>query len=102
MIEGDVVHHCGARLHRGLASGRIVAVAGVDGLVVVDTPDAVLVVPRDRSQLVKEVVEQLQAAGRDELLLDAETGASGALRMSADDAEPDQVRDRRMAGRGRG
>ncbi len=49
-------------------SGRIVAVAGVDGLVVVDTPDAVLVVPAARSQLVKDVVEQLHRSGRDAVL----------------------------------
>ena len=49
-------------------SGRIVAVAGIDGVVVVDTPDAVLVVPALQSQLVKEVVDQLRAAGRDEVL----------------------------------
>ena len=49
-------------------SGRVVAVAGVDGLVVVDTPDAVLVVPADQSQLVKEVVDQLRAAAHDDVL----------------------------------
>jgi mannose-1-phosphate guanylyltransferase len=49
-------------------SGRIVAVAGIDGVVVVDTPDAVLVVPALQSQLLKEVVEQLRAAGREEVL----------------------------------
>jgi hypothetical protein len=45
-----------------------VAVAGVDNLVVIDTPDAVLVVPSDRAQLVKAIVDHLQASGRDELL----------------------------------
>jgi mannose-1-phosphate guanylyltransferase len=49
-------------------SGRLVAVAGVDNLVVIDTPDAVLVVPSDRAQLVKAIVDHLQASGRDELL----------------------------------
>ena len=49
-------------------SGRLVAVAGVDGLVVVDTPDAVLVVPSDQAQLVKVIVDQLQAGNRDDLL----------------------------------
>jgi mannose-1-phosphate guanylyltransferase len=49
-------------------SGRIVAVAGIDGVVVVDTPDAVLVVPALQSQLVKEVVEQLRASGSDDVL----------------------------------
>ena len=38
---------------------RLVAVAGVDDVVVVETPDAVLVVRRDRSQLVKALVESL-------------------------------------------
>jgi mannose-1-phosphate guanylyltransferase len=49
-------------------SGRFVAVVGLDDVVVVDTPDAVLVVRRDRSQDVKLVVNHLQAAGRDPLL----------------------------------
>ena len=48
--------------------GRLVAVAGAQGLVVVDTPDALLVVPQDQAQRVKEVVERLRAAGRTELL----------------------------------
>jgi len=34
----------------------------------VDTPDAVLVVPAARSQLVKDVVEQLHRSGSDEVL----------------------------------
>jgi Mannose-6-phosphate isomerase len=49
-------------------SGRLVAVAGIDGLVVVDTPDAVLVVPADRSQLVREVVDKLSTDGRSDVL----------------------------------
>jgi hypothetical protein len=49
-------------------SGRIVAVAGVDGIVVIDTPDAVLVVPADQAQLVKAIVEELRASERDDLL----------------------------------
>jgi mannose-1-phosphate guanylyltransferase/mannose-6-phosphate isomerase len=48
--------------------GRLVAVAGARGLVVVDTPDALLVVPEDQAQRVKEVVERLRQAGRSELL----------------------------------
>jgi len=35
---------------------------------VIDTPDALLVVRSDRSQLVKEVVDKIQASGRQELL----------------------------------
>jgi mannose-1-phosphate guanylyltransferase len=50
------------------ASGRLVAVVGMDDVVVVDTPDAVLVTTRDRAQQVKAVVEALRAAGRTDLL----------------------------------
>jgi mannose-1-phosphate guanylyltransferase/mannose-6-phosphate isomerase len=37
------------------ATSRRVAVAGLDDLVVIETPDAVLVVPRERSQLVRDL-----------------------------------------------
>ena len=48
--------------------GRLVAVAGAQGLVVIDTPDALLVVTEGQAQRVKEIVERLRAAGRTELL----------------------------------
>ena len=50
------------------ASGRLVAVLGLDDVVVVDTPDALLVVARSRAQDVKAVVDALRAAGRTDLL----------------------------------
>ncbi|MEZ4409800.1 MAG: mannose-1-phosphate guanylyltransferase [Polyangiales bacterium] len=49
-------------------AGKVVALIGVDDLVVVDTPDALLVVPRSRAQDVKKAVDALAAAGRDEAL----------------------------------
>jgi mannose-1-phosphate guanylyltransferase len=48
-------------------SGRVVAVVGLDDVVVVDTPDALLVTTRARAQDVKQVVEALKAEGRTEL-----------------------------------
>ncbi|HYC36856.1 MAG TPA: mannose-1-phosphate guanylyltransferase/mannose-6-phosphate isomerase [Usitatibacter sp.] len=42
------------------ADGRLVAAVGLDNVVIVDTPDALLVADRDRSQDVKKVVEQLK------------------------------------------
>lgn len=45
-----------------------IAVVGVSDLVVVRTADCVLVVPKERAQEVKRLVDQLAAAGRDELL----------------------------------
>ena len=47
------------------ATDRIVATVGVDGLFIVDTPDAVLVAHRDHLQRVKEVVSELKARGHD-------------------------------------
>ena len=47
--------------------GRLVAVLGLEGVVVVDTGDAVLVTSADRAQDVKAVVEELRARGMTEL-----------------------------------
>lgn len=48
-------------------SGRTIALLGLDDVVVVDTPDALLVMSRERAQDVKALVDQLKAAGRTEL-----------------------------------
>lgn len=45
---------------------RLLAAVGVRNLVVVETPDAVMVADRSRVQDVKAIVKQLQAAGRSE------------------------------------
>jgi mannose-1-phosphate guanylyltransferase/mannose-6-phosphate isomerase len=45
---------------------RLTAVVGADDLVVVSTPDAVLVVPRARAQEVRELVVKLKTSGRRE------------------------------------
>jgi mannose-1-phosphate guanylyltransferase len=44
-------------------SGRLVAALGVADLIIVDTPDAVLVCPRDRAQEVKHLVDELKELG---------------------------------------
>jgi mannose-1-phosphate guanylyltransferase len=49
-------------------SDKIIALVGVSDLVVVDTGDAVLVLPRDRAQDVRAVVEALKARGETKLL----------------------------------
>jgi mannose-1-phosphate guanylyltransferase len=41
-------------------SGRTVAVLGIDDVVVIDTPDAVLVTTRDRAQEVKAMVDEIR------------------------------------------
>jgi mannose-1-phosphate guanylyltransferase/mannose-6-phosphate isomerase len=49
------------------ADGRLVAAIGLDNVVIVDTPDAVLVADRSRSQDVKKVVEQLKLSKHETL-----------------------------------
>ncbi|GAA2493278.1 mannose-1-phosphate guanylyltransferase [Terrabacter carboxydivorans] len=49
------------------AGGRLVALIGVEDLVVIDTQDALLITRPDRAQEVKQVVETLTAQGRTEL-----------------------------------
>jgi mannose-1-phosphate guanylyltransferase len=46
-------------------SGRLIAALGLEDMVIVDTPGAVLVCPRDRAQDVKRLVDELKARGED-------------------------------------
>jgi mannose-1-phosphate guanylyltransferase/mannose-6-phosphate isomerase len=48
------------------ATSRLVSLVGVENLIVVETPDAVLVVDKSRSQDVKDIVTQLQNTKREE------------------------------------
>ncbi len=50
------------------ADGGTVAAIGVEGLAVVRTGDAVLVVPRERAQDVRRIVDRLRVLGRRDLL----------------------------------
>jgi mannose-1-phosphate guanylyltransferase len=47
---------------------RVIAVIGLDNVVVVDTPDATLVCARSRAQEVKQVVEELRRRGQEDKL----------------------------------
>lgn len=62
---GDVLsaHSSNTLVH---ASSRLVSLVGVSDLIVVETPDAVLVANKARSQEVKHIVSQLQATKREE------------------------------------
>jgi mannose-1-phosphate guanylyltransferase len=50
------------------APGKTVALVGVNGLVVVETADALLITTRERAQDVGKVVAELKAQGREELI----------------------------------
>jgi mannose-1-phosphate guanylyltransferase len=62
------VHTEDSRANVLVSTGPVLSVAGVEGLVVVATPDAVLVVPKDEAQRVKDVVEALHDKGWDDVL----------------------------------
>lgn len=50
------------------ANRQIIALLGVNDMVVVDTPDALLIAPRARSQEVKSMVSHLRQEGYDDVL----------------------------------
>lgn len=50
------------------AQGRLVACVGIDNMVIVETPDAVLVADKDKMQHVKSIVTRLKAQQRGEAL----------------------------------
>ena len=67
VLKGDTLVHAatGSYVH---AHGKLVALLGVRDLIVVDTPDALLIADRGRAQEVGELVKRLEQAGRHELL----------------------------------
>jgi mannose-1-phosphate guanylyltransferase len=58
----------GARDNTVYASGKLVALIGVEDLIVVDTGDALLVCARDQAQRLREAIAELERRNRDELL----------------------------------
>ena len=71
VIMGDVLaletNNCYLR-----SDGRLLATVGIDNLVVVDTPDVVMVAPRDQVQRVKDLVGQLSNNQRHEIDIHAQ------------------------------
>ena len=63
VAQGDVLlQDCHDTL--ALSDGRLVACVGVSNLVVVETPDAILVAHKDHTQDVKKIVDTLKLKGR--------------------------------------
>ena len=50
------------------AGGKMVALVGVSNLIVVDTPDALLIASREAAQQVGDIVKMLEKRKRDDLL----------------------------------
>jgi len=65
VLQGDVLMH-DCRNTLAFSAGRLVACIGVEDTVIVETPDAVLVVHKDKTQDVKKIVDRLKRDGRPE------------------------------------
>ena len=76
VFQGDVVA-VSSKNTMVRSEGRLVSVVGLDDIIVVDTPDALLVTRRTSTQKVKDVVEELKSKARPE----AEYYASAAPKM---------------------
>lgn len=63
-IEGEAFLHDVSNCYIQ-ADDRIVAAVGVDNLIVIDTPDALLIADKSRSQDVKQIVGQLKKIGHE-------------------------------------
>lgn len=70
--DGNVVvgHHVGVDTTGSLiySPKRLIATIGMEDLIVIDTPDAILICPKSRSQDVKQVVDALRERGEHHLL----------------------------------
>lgn len=62
--DGNVIigNHIGVDTHNTLVfgNGRVVTTIGVDDFLIIDTPDALLICPRERAQDVKQIVAQIK------------------------------------------
>jgi len=74
------------------ATSRLVSLVGVDNLIVIETPDAVLVADQSRSQDVKHIVSQLTAGGREELAMHRKVHRPWGWYDSIDDGQRFKVK----------
>jgi mannose-1-phosphate guanylyltransferase/mannose-6-phosphate isomerase len=65
VLKGDVLieNTKNSYIH---SSGRLVGVLGLENIVVIETPDAVLVADKNQSQSIKKIVQQLEDQKREE------------------------------------
>jgi mannose-1-phosphate guanylyltransferase len=70
--DGNAIRgtHLGIDTHHSIVMGgkRLIATIGLENIVIVDTPDALLVCTREREQEVREIVKRLAESGRSDLL----------------------------------
>lgn len=91
VIKGDVIAHDtnNSYIH---SQNKLIATLGVDNLVVIDTPDAVLIANKDKVQNVKEIVNELKAQQRSESTIHREVYRPWGKYDSVDTGERFQVK----------
>ncbi|MCG6202399.1 mannose-1-phosphate guanylyltransferase/mannose-6-phosphate isomerase [Psychromonas antarctica] len=91
LIKGDVITVDSTNNYI-YAENKLVTTVGVDNLVIVETKDAILVASKDKVQDVKEIVNQLKAAGRTEHKLHREVYRPWGKYDSIDAGQRDHVK----------
>lgn len=91
IVQGDVFFH-GATNCYIRAEKRLVAAVGIDNLIIIETPDAVLIANKDKSQDVKQIVNQLNAANRQETITHSRVARPWGAYQSIDAADRFQVK----------
>ena len=91
VLKGDVIAQqtTNSYIH---SDNKLITTLGVDNLVVIDTPDAVLVADKGRVQDVKNIVEQLKKEKRTEVQLHREVYRPWGKYDSVDTGERFQVK----------
>ncbi|WP_340394848.1 mannose-1-phosphate guanylyltransferase [Paenibacillus sp. FSL E2-0177] len=69
---GNIIkaNHVGMDTHNSIiyGNGRLITTIGVDGFIIADTGDALLICPKDKAQSVKDIVELLKEQGMTEYI----------------------------------
>jgi len=91
VIKGDVIAHdtSNSYIH---SENKLIATLGVDNLVIIDTPDAVLIANKDKVQNVKDIVNELKAKQRTESTIHREVYRPWGKYDSVDNGERFQVK----------
>jgi len=91
VIKGDVIAHdtTNSYIH---SQNKLITTLGVDNLVVIDTPDAILIADKDKVQNVKEIVNVLKAQQRSETTVHREVYRPWGKYDSVDKGERFQVK----------
>jgi mannose-1-phosphate guanylyltransferase len=91
VIKGDVIaqQSSNSYIH---SQNKLIATVGVDNLVIIDTPDAVLVANKDKVQDVKNIVAELKYQSRSEATLPREVYRPWGKYDSVDMGERFQVK----------